>query len=37
MPAEHQIRGLGPITLTVPSLLTTKVVLENVMFMKQGA
>ena len=35
VPAEHQIRGLGPITLTVPSLLTTKVVLENVMFMKK--
>jgi glyoxalase family protein len=33
VPAEHQIRGLGPITLTVPSLLTTKVILESVMFM----
>ena len=35
VPAEHQIRGLGPITITVPSILTTKVVLENVMFMKK--
>ena len=35
VPAEHQIRGLGPITLTVPNILTTKVVLENVMFMKK--
>jgi glyoxalase family protein len=35
VPAEHQIRGLGPITITVPSILTTRVVLENVLFMKK--
>jgi glyoxalase family protein len=31
VPAEHQIRGLGPITMTVPSLRNTDVVLQKVM------
>jgi glyoxalase family protein len=35
VPAERQIRGLGPITLSVPDLGTTRVVLENVMFMRE--
>lgn len=34
VPADRQIRGLGPITLTVPDLRTTRVVLEKVMFMR---
>lgn len=35
VPAEHQIRGLGPITLSVPDLGTTRVVLEKVMNMRE--
>ncbi|KAB2885823.1 MAG: ring-cleaving dioxygenase [Pseudorhodoplanes sp.] len=35
VPADRQIRGLGPITLTVPDLRTTGVVLENVLFMRR--
>jgi glyoxalase family protein len=35
VPAERQIRGLGPITLSVPDLGTTRVVLEKVMFMRE--
>ena len=31
VPAEHQIRGLGPITLSVPELRATDVVLREVM------
>ena len=34
VPAEHQIRGLGPITLTVPQLRPTDPVLTHVMNMK---
>jgi glyoxalase family protein len=34
IPAEHQIRGLGPITLSVPDLKPTDMVLTNVMGMK---
>lgn len=33
VPGEHQIRGLGPITMSVPDLRTTDVVLSNVMQM----
>ncbi|MEX2318273.1 MAG: ring-cleaving dioxygenase [Bauldia sp.] len=36
VPAERQIRGLGPITMSVPDLGTTRVVLENVMFMREA-
>jgi len=35
VPAEHQIRGLGPITMTVPELRPTDLVLTNVMNMTQ--
>ena len=35
VPAEHQIRGLGPITMTVPELRPTDLVLTQVMNMKQ--
>jgi glyoxalase family protein len=35
VPAEHQIRGLGPIIMTVPELRTTDLVLTQVMNMKQ--
>jgi glyoxalase family protein len=35
VPAEHQIRGLGPIVMTVPELHTTSLVLTNVMGMKE--
>jgi glyoxalase family protein len=31
VPAEHQIRGLGPITMTVPDLRPTELVLTHVM------
>ena len=31
VPAEHQIRGLGPITMTVPELRPTDLVLTHVM------
>jgi glyoxalase family protein len=34
VPAEHQIRGLGPITMTVPELRPTDLVLTQVMNMK---
>ena len=34
VPAEHQIRGLGPITLTVPDLAPTDAVLTAVMNMR---
>src|SRR5690606_25682547 len=33
VPAEHQIRGLGPITLSVPDLLPTQAILTSVMYM----
>ena len=36
VPAEHQIRGLGPITLTVPELGRTARVLTEVMSMRQA-
>lgn len=35
VPAEHQIRGLGPITLTVPDLARTSRVLVDAMNMRQ--
>jgi len=35
VPAEHQIRGLGPITMTVARLQPTEVVLTQVMSMEQ--
>lgn len=34
VPAEHQIRGLGPITLSVPALAPTDSVLQKVMNMR---
>lgn len=34
VPAEHQIRGLGPITLSVPKLTRTDAVLREVMGMR---
>jgi glyoxalase family protein len=34
IPAEHQIRGLGPIMISVPNLDQTALVLENVMNMR---
>lgn len=34
VPAEHQIRGLGPITMTVPNLSGTDRVLQGVMSMQ---
>jgi glyoxalase family protein len=34
VPAEHQIRGLGPIVITVPELKPTELVLTQVMNMK---
>ncbi len=36
VPAEHQIRGLGPITISVPELSRTKLVLEQVMNMREA-
>jgi glyoxalase family protein len=33
VPAEHQIRGLGPVTLSVPDLAATELVLTQVMNM----
>ena len=33
MPAEHQIRGLGPITISVPELDYTNLVLTKIMNM----
>lgn len=35
VPAEHQIRGLGPITLSVPALQPTETVLTRVMNMRK--
>ncbi len=35
VPIEHQIRGLGPITISVPDLGPTETVLEHVMNMRQ--
>ncbi|QRM56535.1 ring-cleaving dioxygenase [Sinorhizobium sp. BG8] len=35
VPAEHQIKGLGPITLSVPDLRNTKIVLTDVMNMTE--
>jgi glyoxalase family protein len=35
VPAEHQIRGLGPITMTIPKLDYTEQVLEKVMHMRK--
>jgi glyoxalase family protein len=35
VPAEHQVRGLGPIVMTVPELRPTDLVLTQVMNMKQ--
>ncbi len=34
VPAEHQIRGLGPVTISVPSLAPTEQILTGVMGMK---
>ena len=36
VPADHQIRGLGPITLSVPDLAPTHAVLTQVMNMRQA-
>jgi glyoxalase family protein len=36
VPAEHQIRGLGPVTLTVAQAAATDVVLTKVMNMRQA-
>ena len=36
VPAEHQIRGLGPITISVPELSRTKLVLEHLMNMREA-
>lgn len=36
VPAEHQIRGLGPISLTVPELGRTALVLTQVMNMREA-
>jgi glyoxalase family protein len=36
VPAEHQIRGLGPIVMTVPDLAPTELVLTHVMNMKKA-
>lgn len=35
VPADHQIRGLGPITISVPDLRPTQTVLTQVMGMRQ--
>ena len=35
VPAEHQIRGLGPITLSVPQLRSTDVILRDVMGLRK--
>ncbi len=34
IPTEHQIRGLGPITMTVPDVTPTDIVLRELMFMR---
>ena len=36
IPPEHQIRGLGPITISVPELRPTEVVLTSVMHMRKA-
>jgi len=36
VPAEHQIRGLGPITISVPDLRPTAVVLHQLMLMEEA-
>ena len=36
VPAEHQIRGLGPITISVPSINDTELVLTQVMNMRKA-
>jgi glyoxalase family protein len=35
VPAEHQIRGLGPITISVPDITNTALVLTHVMNMRE--
>jgi glyoxalase family protein len=35
VPAEHQIRGLGPITMSVPEIRNTEIVLTEVMNMRK--
>lgn len=35
VPAAHQVRGLGPITMSVPDLRSTGVILKEVMGLKQ--
>jgi glyoxalase family protein len=35
VPAEHQIRGLGPITISVPDITNTEAILLQVMNMRQ--
>ena len=35
VPAEHQIKGLGPITISVPDIRNTETVLTHVMNMKE--
>src|SRR5690606_22993903 len=35
VPANHQIRGLGPITISVPDISRTQAVLTQVMNMKE--
>ena len=37
VPAEHQIRGLGPITISVPDLAPTEQVLTQLLHMRKGA
>jgi glyoxalase family protein len=34
VPAEHQVRGLGPVVLSVPSLRPTDIILEDVLGMR---
>ena len=36
VPAEHQVRGLGPITMTVPQLAPTDLVLTKALNMRQA-
>ena len=35
VPAEHQIRGLGPITMSVPKLETTEIILTRLLAMQK--
>ncbi len=35
VPAEHQIRGLGPITMSVPDLAPTKAAVEQILQMRE--